>query len=430
MLVQLGAPIAGAHDAQRAAHMQFLEVFFFAWIAAVECFHAGRCEAIGREHTGGLAILKSVFAASLASALVIRVLGLQLPRFSLCFTDAAVFLLASVAIRFWFRSLFAARQPASRLILAFAHSSAGTTVWELFCKKVARHQIPGAIFLGDIDASRLGTQQLTTDDLVHAIRREKVDGVLISASAGEITEFSMRMEACGGLDTPMHLVGAPESNSFRNHVSRADCIYLLNTGAQPAASLNYKLFKRAFDIVFSVCVLVVSSPLLVLVALLVKLGSTGPILFVQDRVGWNGRVFRMYKFRTMRISPASESDTRWTPPGDTRRTRVGVFLRKYSLDELPQFANVLKGDMSIVGPRPERPFFVRSFRSQIDEYYRRHQLKVGITGWAQVNGLRGDTCIRTRLMYDLYYLQNWGLFFDLKIILSTVSCVFQGKNAY
>jgi lipopolysaccharide/colanic/teichoic acid biosynthesis glycosyltransferase len=132
----------------------------------------------------------------------------------------------------------------------------------------------------------------------------------------------------------------------------------------------------------------------------------------------------------MHTVPATESDTRWTRANDPHRTAVGQFLRKYSLDELPQFFNVLRGEMSIVGPRPERPFFVSSFRRQIAEYHRRHQLKVGITGWAQVNGLRGDTCIRTRLLYDLYYLQNWGLIFDLRIILKTVFCVFKGKNAY
>ena len=132
----------------------------------------------------------------------------------------------------------------------------------------------------------------------------------------------------------------------------------------------------------------------------------------------------------MRTAPVLDSDTLWTSANDPRRTPVGQFLRKYSLDELPQFFNVLKGDMSVVGPRPERPSFVSSFRRQIDEYHRRHQLRVGITGWAQVNGLRGDTCIRTRLLYDLYYLQNWGLIFDLRIILSTVFCMLKGKNAY
>jgi len=126
--------------------------------------------------------------------------------------------------------------------------------------------------------------------------------------------------------------------------------------------------------------------------------------------------------------PPSESDTRWSQPNDARRTALGRILRKYSLDELPQFFNVLKGDMSVVGPRPERPFFVNSFRGVIEEYHRRHHIKVGITGWAQVNGLRGDTCIRTRLMYDLYYLQNWGLIFDLKIVLRTVLCVLCGLS--
>ena len=138
----------------------------------------------------------------------------------------------------------------------------------------------------------------------------------------------------------------------------------------------------------------------------------------------------MYKFRTMKVSDASESDTRWTTSDDPRRTQLGTFLRRYNLDELPQFFNVLKGDMSVVGPRPERPFFVHKFLQDIEKYNTRHFLKVGITGWAQVNGLRGDTSIIDRVEYDLYYLRNWSLGFDLRIILLTLLRQFFNRNAY
>jgi lipopolysaccharide/colanic/teichoic acid biosynthesis glycosyltransferase len=151
---------------------------------------------------------------------------------------------------------------------------------------------------------------------------------------------------------------------------------------------------------------------------------------VQWRVGLNGLPFKMYKFRTMRVSDSSESDIRWTSQGDSRRTWLGTFLRRTSLDELPQFVNVLKGDMSVVGPRPERPHFVKQFLQEIGRYNQRHCLKVGITGWAQVNGWRGDTSIEKRVEHDLYYLQNWSLTLDLRIILMTIFSQQIGKNAY
>jgi exopolysaccharide biosynthesis polyprenyl glycosylphosphotransferase len=431
MVMELRAHVTGVHDAHFSVHIQFLLVFFFVWIAAIECFHAGRCEMTNREHTGATAILKSVLMAAGGAALLLRLLGHPLPRVAVCLIDCAIFLLASIVIKLSFRAIMGARRPPTRLLLAVAHAGDGAPSWEFVRKEVSSHRISGAFLLEDIEASCPAGGPLTTEDLVRAIRCDPVDGVLISATSSEISTLSRQIESCGGLDTPVRfVVGLPGNSALRDGVSSAGCLYLLNTGAEPAGTMNYRLVKRAFDIVFSLAALLAGLPLFLLIALAVKMSSSGEIFFVQDRIGWNGRVFRMFKFRTMQGAPTTESDTRWTSANDSHRTAVGRFLRKYSLDELPQFLNVLKGDMSVVGPRPERPFFVSSFRQQIDEYHRRHQLKVGITGWAQVNGLRGDTCIRTRLLYDLYYLQNWGLIFDLKIILSTVLCVFKGKNAY
>jgi len=431
MLLVAGMHMAGVHDTHFSAHIQFLLVFFFAWVAAIECFHAGRCEMTNREHTGATAVLKSVCTAGAAAALLLRLLGDPLPSVASILIDCAVFLLAAIAIKLSFRAIAGARRPPTRLLLAVAHGSDGATSWEFVRKEVFSHRISGAFLLEDIAASCASADPLSTEDLVRAIRNDRVDGVFISANASEISTLSQQIESGGGLDTPVRFVmGLPTGYSLHDGASGAGSFYLLNTGAEPAGTLNYSLVKRAFDIVFSLAALVAGLPLFLLIALAIKMSSSGGVFFVQDRIGWNGRVFRMYKFRTMRTAPTTESDTRWTSANDSHRTAVGRFLRNYSLDELPQFLNVLKGDMSVVGPRPERPFFVSSFRRQIDEYHRRHQLKVGITGWAQVNGLRGDTCIRTRLLYDLYYLQNWGLVFDMKIILRTVFCVFKGKNAY
>lgn len=192
----------------------------------------------------------------------------------------------------------------------------------------------------------------------------------------------------------------------------------------------YFFLKRVFDMSLSVFMIVFTGPLLLLIAIAVKCSSAGPVLFRQERIGLNGEPFVMYKFRTMRVAASSESDSTWTVLDDPRRTTVGTFLRKTSFDELPQFINVLKGDMSVVGPRPERPHYVKRFLDEVSHYDSRHRLKVGITGWAQVNGWRGDTSIQKRFEFDLYYLQNWSFWFDLRIILLTALSGMFGKNAY
>jgi len=431
MILRLWNHVARVHDVNLHAHVQFLLVFLFAWIAAIESFHAGRFVAGNREHTGAMAILKSVCAAAGASILLLRLLGHPLPPAGGCLVDCAIILLASIAVKQLFCAIEGAHRPTTRLLFAAAQGDDNSASWEFVRKDVSGHRISGAILLEDTRSSNRLAGPLSTDELVSIIRHEQVDGVLISATADDVSTLSQQIESRGGLNTPVRFViGLPGGSSLRDRLSSTECLYLLNTGAEPAGTINYRLIKRAFDIVASIAVLFAGLPLFLLIGLAVKTSSRGTIFFVQDRVGWNGRVFRMYKFRTMHTVPATESDTRWTRANDPHRTAIGQFLRKYSLDELPQFFNVLRGEMSIVGPRPERPFFVSSFRRQIDEYHRRHQLKVGITGWAQVNGLRGDTCIRTRLLYDLYYLQNWGLIFDLRIILRTIFCVFKGKNAY
>jgi exopolysaccharide biosynthesis polyprenyl glycosylphosphotransferase len=185
-----------------------------------------------------------------------------------------------------------------------------------------------------------------------------------------------------------------------------------------------------FDIALSILVLLLTLPIALLIALAIKLTSRGPVFFQQERVGLNGNVFRMLKFRTMRVGTREEAETGWTSSNDPRRTALGIFLRRTNLDELPQFINVLKGDMSIVGPRPERPHFVEKFLEEFDRYNFRHTFKVGITGWAQVNGWRGDTSIGKRVEFDLYYLRNWSITFDLQIVTMTLLRIFSSKNAY
>ncbi len=258
-----------------------------------------------------------------------------------------------------------------------------------------------------------------------------VDDVIIALPPERLHQLSKVIRQLGTLSAPVRAVlDMGDVSMLRERWFQYGDLQMLDIATTPVESPYYFVAKRAFDVAFSSLALILLSPLMLLIAVLVKLTSQGPVLFKQRRVGLNGQEFWMYKFRTMRQGSTVESDTQWTTPDDHRRTRFGAFLRKTSLDELPQFFNVLKGDMSVVGPRPERPYFVGQFLQEISYYNSRHRLKVGITGWAQVNGWRGDTSIAKRFEFDLYYLQNWSLWFDLRIVWLTVWSGLFGKNAY
>ncbi len=205
---------------------------------------------------------------------------------------------------------------------------------------------------------------------------------------------------------------------------------VINIRYVPLTNAGNKFLKRTMDIVGSLAGIILASPIMLVAALLVKMTSPGPVIFKQERVGLHNRTFCMYKFRSMAVQTKKEESKGWTVKNDPRVTNVGKFLRHTSLDELPQLFNILKGDMSLVGPRPERPQFVEKFKEEIPRYMVKHQVRPGLTGWAQVNGLRGDTSIRKRIEYDLYYIENWTLMMDIKIIFMTFFTGFINKNAY
>ena len=205
---------------------------------------------------------------------------------------------------------------------------------------------------------------------------------------------------------------------------------VINIRRVPLTSTFNWYLKRAFDIIGSLVAIIVFSPIMLLSVIVIKSRKDGPVLFVQDRVGLHNKVFKMYKFRTMIEQKPEEEEKEWTTKNDPRVTGFGKFLRRTSLDETPQFFNILKGDMSLIGPRPERPQFVEQFKEEIPRYMVKHQVRPGLTGWAQVNGYRGDTSIRKRVEYDIYYIENWTIGLDIQIILLTFLKGFVNKNAY
>jgi putative colanic acid biosynthesis UDP-glucose lipid carrier transferase len=204
---------------------------------------------------------------------------------------------------------------------------------------------------------------------------------------------------------------------------------VINLTESPMTGAN-KIIKAVEDRAVALLLLILTSPLFLLISIAIKLDSPGPIFYRQKRVSWNGNSFTMLKFRTMAVDAESDTGPVWRNKDHNRTTRLGRFLRKTSLDELPQFLNVLSGEMSIVGPRPERPYFVEQFKEEVPDYMKKHLVKAGITGWAQINGWRGNTCLKTRIQYDLYYVENWSLWFDIKIMFMTLFKGFVHRNAY
>ena len=266
------------------------------------------------------------------------------------------------------------------------------------------------------------------EEIAQVLKREQVDEIIVAMQAPyqRVLDFVAR---CA--DFPVQIKVYPDAFQIltRNEITISDLNGLpLATVRNPTLSGFNRFLKRAMDIVFSSIILILGAPFLLLIALLIKLTSPGPALFIQERVGLDGRPFYCIKFRTMIPEAEARTGPVWAAPDDPRVTRLGAFLRRHSIDEIPQFINVLLGDMSIVGPRAERPVFVEQFSQMVPGYSRRHKEKVGITGWAQVNGLRGDSSIEERTSYDLYYVENWSLTFDLKIMVRTIWEMLRGSS--
>ncbi|MBP5471049.1 MAG: undecaprenyl-phosphate glucose phosphotransferase [Lachnospiraceae bacterium] len=271
----------------------------------------------------------------------------------------------------------------------------------------------------------------TLGNLEYILPEHKLDEIVIALPLEDYEKLEETVSICEKFG--VHTKFVPDYNSViptKPYTEDIGGLPVINIRYVPLTNSGNIFIKRLFDIFASFIGIVVTSPIMLIVAILIKLTSKGPVIFKQERVGLHNKPFKMYKFRSMRVQSEKKEKKGWTTKNDPRVTSVGRFIRKTSIDELPQLFNILKGDMSLVGPRPERPQFVEKFMEEIPRYNVKHQVRPGLTGWAQVNGLRGDTSIRKRVEYDIYYIENWSVMFDIRIILMTFITGFINKNAY
>jgi exopolysaccharide biosynthesis polyprenyl glycosylphosphotransferase len=268
-------------------------------------------------------------------------------------------------------------------------------------------------------------------DVADVLRHYRIDEVIIALSGAHSRDVMDIINRCD--EESVSIKVCPDAFQIMTNNSMS----ISEMGGLPLISVKdmtlqgwKRAVKRVVDVCLSAGTLIILSPVMMMVALIIKISSPGPAFYAQERVGLDGETINVLKFRSMKVDAEAQTGAVWAHKDDPRRTKIGSFIRRFSIDELPQFINVLLGEMSIVGPRPERPEFVQQFRQVIPSYMRRHREKAGLTGWAQVNGLRGDTSIEERTRYDLYYIENWSLWFDFKIMAMTLLEVFRGRNAY
>ena len=270
-----------------------------------------------------------------------------------------------------------------------------------------------------------------TEEIAGVLEAAKPDEIAITLGLSEYSKLEHIVAVCE--KSGVHTKFIPDYNNIiptRPYTEDLMGLPVINIRHVPLTNTLNAFMKRCVDLGGSVFAIILFSPVMLITAIAIKLTSPGPLIYTQERVGLHNKTFRMYKFRSMDVQSPKKERGAWTVPGDPRVTKVGKIIRKTSIDELPQLFNILKGDMSLVGPRPERPFFVEKFREEIPRYMIKHQVRPGMTGWAQINGYRGNTSIRKRIEYDLYYIENWTLGFDIKILFLTIFKGFINKNAY
>ena len=414
----------------------FSEILFgtLIWVFVAEHYRVTSFDELFRERTGARAAFSAGLAASFVLLATLYFSRNEIFPRGLLVCDLVTLLALTILLHALFRLLCRSRAHLAnptRLLIVGADKFASDAAARLRRLSFAPCEIAGHVRLPGQEVSITGSRIYELEQVAMLNSGHGIDEAVIAIHPAQFSQIPRIIKALEHLCLPAKaVVDLGEGVVVREKLFQLGNFQMLDLTSTPTESLDYALLKRAFDVSFSAGVLILTAPLFGLIALIIRLTSHGPIFFTQDRIGLNGESFRMLKFRTMHVRPEAESDTQWTTAGDCRRTAFGSLLRKASLDELPQFINVLRGEMSVVGPRPERPHFVHKFLQEVSRYNNRHALKVGITGWAQVNGWRGNTSIEKRVEYDLYYLQNWSFSFDLRIIVMTIVSGLMNRNAY
>jgi putative colanic acid biosysnthesis UDP-glucose lipid carrier transferase len=275
------------------------------------------------------------------------------------------------------------------------------------------------------------SRQGTIKDSIAWLKNETIDQIWIATPVDKISLLKNYLNELKYKTIDIKYIPDLKSLNLINHsITELGSIPIVNLSVSPMGEGFNRIIKRLEDIIFGMTILLLISPIILVVAAIIKITSPGSVFYRQTRVGFNNKPFTILKFRSMPINVEKSTGAVWATSGENRATKFGSFLRKTSLDELPQFINVVKGNMSIVGPRPERPEFVEQFKKEIPSYMKKHMVKAGITGWAQINGWRGNTDLKKRIEHDIYYIENWSILFDIKIILLTIFTGFINKNAY
>ena len=301
----------------------------------------------------------------------------------------------------------------------------GNPQWGYVVRGILDDSVPsGTLYKGVKVLGRIG-------NLSYILPQSKLDEIAITLSLKDYDHLEQIVDMCE--KSGVHTKFIPDYNSLfpsRPYTEDLMGLPVINIRHVPLSNTLNWIAKRIVDVITALVGLVISSPVMLAAAIAVGCTSRGPVIFKQERIGLHNKPFRMYKFRTMEVQKPSREAQGWTTKNDPRVTRVGRFLRRTSIDELPQLFNILMGDMSMVGPRPERPQFVEKFKEEIPRYMVKHQVRPGLTGWAQINGYRGDTSIKRRIEYDIFYIENWTMSFDIKIMFLTIFKGFINKNAY
>ena len=324
--------------------------------------------------------------------------------------------LKTIAFRYYFKHLYSQGTGQRRVVLVGSGHNAVRYAAGIARQKASPYRIVGNVGPHPIstEVKHLGSYR-SIDQVLDSLNPEEIVVALDSHEHGLLDDLLLACEQSGSRVSIMP--NYHEFLSTRSNINVEGSTPVININKVPLDNVGFSFIKRMMDILGSLALIVLTSPIMIVAAIGTKLSSPGPIIFAQRRVGRGRQEFDMYKFRSMRVN--DEQDSAWTTTDDPRKTRWGAFMRRFSIDELPQLFNVLKGDLSLVGPRPEIPTYVDNFKVSVPLYMIRHQVRPGMTGWAQINGLRGDTSIEKRVTYDLYYINNWTLLFDLKILLLT-----------